>query len=111
AAKSWRTLLRRAISARTSVAPQILFTVFSDFAQKLVKLFDHCDRFIHPGKQIVEVALFEFEGFAVLPGTAGLAPTHGEFLADRGQAASAAGQTHVEENSKLQTPNFRETPN
>jgi hypothetical protein len=80
--------LRRATSAITSLTPGKLFTIGSDFSQKLIELFDHCDGFIKAGKQIVQEALFEFGGFLVFPGMASFPPPKGELLACGGETAS-----------------------
>src|SRR6476661_8394439 len=65
AANSCTVHFSRSSSDRVSDTLGSLFTIFSDFAQQLIQLFNHCDRFIHAGKQIVHEAVLKLLAFAI----------------------------------------------
>src|SRR4051812_47317985 len=91
AEKSWTTLLRWSSEERVSDTLGSLFTVFTNFAQQLIELFNYCDGFIHASKQIVHETLLELLAFGVFPIVLRFEPTQGKLFADGRESALAAG--------------------
>src|SRR6185369_4383309 len=65
-------------SANVSLTPGLL-TIAPNLFQQFVELVNNEDGFIHPGEQLLEVAMFELHAFLVTPVILRLLPLQGQF--------------------------------
>src|SRR5258708_40087822 len=94
-ANSRTVLFSRSRSSRVLVTPKMLLTVFLDFRDEFIQLFDDDDRSIHAGQQILEILLLEFLALSVPPILLGLCPVSQQLLRHHRQPGSIGIDAHL----------------